>query len=116
MALVKKSCMPEFPEEKFAEFSTPYFLNYVEKLRKNVTAASDPLRSENWTIKIVVTVKSCECTFWKSMHAFALETHICIERKDAATPILSFMCCSKMDKSIYTRIFLPKVIGVRAIS
>lgn len=52
MALVKKivvSWSPKSPEETFAELLTPYAFNYVEKqllLRKNVTAASDPLHSE----------------------------------------------------------------------
>ena len=94
MALLKKSCMPEFPEEKFAELSTPYSLNYVEKFRKNVTAASDPLR-----------IKSCECTFWKSMHAFA----IFALREKMQLPLFSPSCVAqKWTKAYIQEYFCQK--------
>jgi len=77
MAMVKKrvgTFVPESPEEQYAQILTPYALDFVVKqlnFRKKVVIVKD---EEAHSIvsssagNLTVTVNSCQCTFWKTMH------------------------------------------------
>ena len=89
MALAKKPVLafsPDSPEVKYAEFLTPYATTYVHKqlaLRSRVNIEKDSgahceIPSSNG--QLIVTVNSCQCTFWMSMHLpcrhiFAVREH-----------------------------------------
>ena len=77
MAMVKKRAgkfVPESPKQQFAEILTPYALDFVEKqlnFRKKVVIVEDEERHSIVSTSagnLTVTVNSCECTFWKTMH------------------------------------------------
>ena len=77
MAMVKKRVSafpPESPEEQFAKMLTPFALDFVIKqlkFRKKVTIVEH--NDANSVVSssagnLTVTVNSCQCTFWKTMH------------------------------------------------
>ena len=77
MALAKKrvsSFSPDSPEEQFSLLLTPYAADYIHKqlsLRSKVKIDQDDgitctINSSNGILS--VTIDSCQCTFWKSMH------------------------------------------------
>ena len=77
MALAKKrvsSFSPDSPEEQFSLLLTPYAADYVHKqlsLQSKVKIDQDDgitctINSSNGILS--VTIDSCQCTFWKSMH------------------------------------------------
>ena len=89
MAMAKKPVLvfpPESPEVKYAEVFTPYATTYVHKqlaLCSRVNIEKDngvqcEVTSSNGQLN--VTVDSCQCTFWTSMHLpcrhmFAVHEH-----------------------------------------
>ena len=77
MAMVKKrvgTFAPESAEEQFAQILTPYALDFVVKqlnFRKKVVIVED--KGAHSVVSssagnLTVTVNSCQCTFWKTMH------------------------------------------------
>ena len=89
MAMAKKPVLafpPESPEVKYAEVLTPYATSYVHKqlvLYSRVNIVKDngvqcEVASSNGQLN--VTIDSCQCTFWNSMHLpcrhmFAVRKH-----------------------------------------
>ncbi len=96
MALAKKRMSifpPNSPEEQFSLLLTPYAANYVQKqlhLRPKVNVFSDngvhcTVSSSNGSLD--VTVNSCQCTFWTSMHLPC--RHIFAIRDNRQVPLYS---------------------------
>ena len=94
MAMVKKrvgTFAPESPEEQFAQILTPYALDFVVKqlnFRKKVVIVED--RGAHSVVSssagnLTVTINSCQCTFWKTMHLPC--RHMFVVRENKQVPL-----------------------------